>query len=340
MKKATAMLCAVLSALLMMGTALAAPEAVTFADPVVEAVIREALGRPEGSLTAADLLAVEVFEYGEQGSDEPKIALLDDLAMCKNLKELSLTEQPVLTLEPLRGLEALASVALYGVPVEDIAPLAGMESLRAFAALSTPIKDYAPVLALAGLETFVSTAGNAVDIAPLADTDALRVFYLRGVTEPMDYAPLTGHADLRRVALSQLEAGALPALAAHWPKLDTLEISHSITTADDLAALEVTRLSGLKLHNCHGLGDMAALAGFEGLQNLALTECGTLDLAPLAGLDHLVRLDVRGSQAAELAPLAGCMGLKTLVVSDGFCGMTLAEMAEALPGVEVTDGTR
>lgn len=337
MKKATAILCAAILCALCCH-ALAGPAPITLADPVVESVIRRQLAKPDGPLTQADMLRVWAFEYGGNLADTQKIASLDDLAMCANLRTLSLTDQPVDSLAALRGL-ALESITLLGVPVADLTPLGGMDSLRQFVAISAPIADWAPVLALPGLSTFVSFAGGAVDLSPLKETGALEVFFLRGVTRPVDYTPLAGHKGLRRVALAWLAEGALGPLVSNWPQLEGLEVSHAATTGDELAAVLAGRqITSLRLLDCPALGGLGALAGQHALVNLQLDQCGTLDLAPLAGLASLQRLDMRRTHAEDLSPLTQCPALRTLLVSDGYAGISLEAARALLPGVEVSAG--
>lgn len=340
----------------LMGAAMAGAEAITFADPVVEAEIRRMLGRPEGPLTAEDLLAVEVFEYGEWDSGQPLIMCLDDLALCKNLKRLALREQremivtytdsmiiyestgqPVLSLEPLRGLEALEEISLMSMLVRDISPLESILSLRRFKASFTPIKDYAPVLGLPGLTSFVSDAGNKVDLSPLAQKDALEVFELSGMSTPMDYTPLMGHKGLRGVALLMLAQGDLVALTENWPQLEWLKVYRSDLTGSELAAvLEGRQMKLLRLYDCPNLGDISVLAGQHSLEYLELSACGTLDLTPLAGLDSLTFLNLRATHVEDLSPLAACKGLETLFVTGRLVGMSLAEIEALLPGAEVS----
>jgi hypothetical protein len=76
-----------------------APEIVSFSDPVLEARIRESMGKPEGTITvqeAEEVLSLDLSgaKNGSQ-SDEPSITDIDSLKYFKNVFRLDLSSNAI-----------------------------------------------------------------------------------------------------------------------------------------------------------------------------------------------------------------------------------------------------
>jgi hypothetical protein len=119
---------------------------VLFADPNLEAAIREAIAKPTGDILVSDLGALTFLDASGRG-----IAALEGMQHCTSLEVLDLA----------------------GNQISDLAPLAGLTSLQALFLPSNQIGDLSPLAALVGLKQ-LHLAGNMIqDLAPLAGLTAL-----------------------------------------------------------------------------------------------------------------------------------------------------------------------
>ena len=111
----------------------ALPAVVTFTDPVLEAMIRGAIGQPEGGITLAQAQAVTRLDLNDdlQGylSQEPLIENISGLEAFTNLESLDLSSHAVTEISPLQGLTKLVSLSLAGNPVADVSRSRGLPIL-------------------------------------------------------------------------------------------------------------------------------------------------------------------------------------------------------------------
>ncbi len=90
--------------------AAAAPADVTFADPVLEAMVRGAMGKPEGGITVAEAEAVTrlnlSMEWQRYVSEETTVKDIGGLESFINLESLDLSFHAVTDITPLAGLKS------------------------------------------------------------------------------------------------------------------------------------------------------------------------------------------------------------------------------------------
>ena len=102
------------------------PGVVTFADPVLEAMIRGAMGKPEGEITLAEAQAVTRMNFSnELQSYISEVSPIKDLSGLENftsLETLDLSNHAVADISPLAGLTKLTVLSLSGNPIADISP--------------------------------------------------------------------------------------------------------------------------------------------------------------------------------------------------------------------------
>lgn len=139
-------LCVLLATLLAVGMAACAPKAVTFADPVLEAMVRGAMGKPKGSITVADAEAVTRISLSiKWQQDDPGAVRIKDISGLenfKNLETLDLSGHAIADITPIVGLKKLTSLLLDGNPITDIAPLVSLTSLQYLYLDDCPVPDY------------------------------------------------------------------------------------------------------------------------------------------------------------------------------------------------------
>ena len=99
-------------------------EAVTFADPNLEAAIREAIGKPTGPIYPSDLEGLTSLSASEKN-----IADLTGLECATSLTSLSLRYNQISDISPLANLTNLTWLDLEGNQISDISSLVDNEGL-------------------------------------------------------------------------------------------------------------------------------------------------------------------------------------------------------------------
>ncbi len=327
--------------------AVSAPErALSFEDPVVTALVRQALLIPFRPITPDDVEALThlIINCGFVES----LTGIDQLTALENL---TVASYGVSDLAPLGGLDRLEELVVSSYSISDLAPLKGLTGLRSLDVHHSQVKDLTPLMHLPNLRE-LGLDTQAADYSPLGALHELRRLEI-GYTELPDYEflqampyleelylacygltdlaplghlgalvrleiPYHGAASLEPLAgiagLRQLDLGLTPIVQLGplraWDRLEQLVI----TLADpmDLAQLkDLTALQELVLEGS-GLVDLGPLRDLQGLRDLRLAYNGIRDLSPLRELTALEVLDLTANEITDLEPLAGMMRLREL----------------------------
>jgi len=170
-----------------------ASEVVTFTDPALEAMVRGAMGIPNGDITAAEAEAVTElnlsFEWRQYLPDAVQIQDIGGLEYFINLKQLDLSFHAISDISPLAGLTSLALLSLSGNPVADVSPLGGLTNLKVLSLSGCAAEDYSALSNLTGLELLALDNSTIADVSPLSTLTGLKYLYLAG-SPASDYSPL------------------------------------------------------------------------------------------------------------------------------------------------------
>ncbi|MDY6912801.1 MAG: hypothetical protein SVM79_10645, partial [Chloroflexota bacterium] len=146
---------------------LAPPEkgsAVTFPDPNLEDLIREAFDRPSGDIYESDLKLLQELRANEKG-----ITDLTGLKHCANLKILDLAGNDVEDLTPISNLTSLTDLGLYQNEISDITPLANLTGLNLIVLGENQVSDITPLANLTSL-IYLYLADNQIsDASPVSN---------------------------------------------------------------------------------------------------------------------------------------------------------------------------
>jgi len=192
----------------------AAPgKAVVFADPVLEAMVRAAMGKPEGDITAAEAEAVTELNLSLQWRqylpDEAPIQDIGGLEYFKNLESLDLSSHAIADITPLARLKDLTLLSLGGNPVADIAPLAGLTNLNVLILSGCAAQDYSP------LANLVNLCFLTLDHAAISDP-----------------TPLDALTNLKRLYLADCPISDYTPLAEIYPNLENRDFTMASTLAE------------------------------------------------------------------------------------------------------------
>ncbi len=146
-------------------------QTVEFTDTTLESMVRAAMGKLDGDITAAEAEAVTVlnlsFEWQRLLPDAAPVREIDGLEYFKNLKSLDLSFHEITDISPLSGLSKLSVLSLRANPVADIAPLAGLTNLTVLALDHSAVSDLLPLASLTTLKHLYLAECPVADYSPL-----------------------------------------------------------------------------------------------------------------------------------------------------------------------------
>lgn len=265
-----------------------AADNVYFEDPVLEELVRKAVGKPTGVLTTKDVRTIEYLdgrEYGIQAMQK-----LRDFAIqtrSGTLYPLDFNEHGVQFLQSLKGIEHLTnlkSLVLWNCFVEDISPLAE----------------------LSGLSELILIGDVPEDLGPLAGLTNLEVLGL-GWTTYSDIRVLVGMAE------RDVPQRWTPTEVPRNTPVEDLQYMHwGMSGRHDITPLaELTKLRCLFM-GCFPFDDISPLAKLTHLEELYLPYSDISDLSPLIGLANLKTLDLTANQGVDITYLERISSLENL----------------------------
>lgn len=263
-----------------------------FREPLIEQTVREALRKPEGELSKEDLSQVTslhiygkqiyqyegqfwfrgkydyayLYDFQQSGLFEQNggISSLEDIRALPNLTELSVYNQNISDLEPLRGTK-IARLGLAHNPITSLAPLRGNGNIQYLNISCLPLDGLGDVSTLSGLRE-LNLSDMQVNSVEILTSLPLRRIQLYGVSL-RNVWELSRMTELETVELQNLDQEGVNALAM---------LQH-------LTSLTVTHPMGLPLKALEPLNLLEKLY-FYGGETTVPTE-GTVRLPHLRSLD-------------------------------------------------------
>jgi len=142
--------------------------AVYFADPNLEAAVREAIAIPEGPIYPSDL-----EELTSLAASQKNIADLTGLECATSLTSLLIHSNQISDLSPLANLTSLAELGLVDNHISDISPLVNLTSLTWLNLAHNQISDISPLANLTSLTNLWVCYNQISDISPLVENEGL-----------------------------------------------------------------------------------------------------------------------------------------------------------------------
>lgn len=182
-----------------------ADPAVEFADPVIEYAVRDLLQKPDGDITEAELLEIEVLgdaegNGGAFGDVEGEITTLSDLKWLKNLTTLSLGDCGIESLTGVDELKNLEVLRLRRNHISDLEPLRGLVRLKELDLSENPIGDISALCNLINIESLgLGDCGN-IDLSPVSGMSRLKELYAP-YSNITDISMLANNGDLEYLQL-------------------------------------------------------------------------------------------------------------------------------------------
>lgn len=212
---------------------------VTFADPVLENVIREMIRKIEGSIFASDIRNIVEIKAERMG-----ITSLEGLQHCKRLKGLFIDFNEISDLEPIKDLEHLTTLYINNNNISNIDALGKLTNLKNLNMLNNRVTDIRPLASLTGLE-FLAVGNNPVkDISPVADLTNIETLSLLDLGLN-DIKPIEKLAKLRWL---DLQCNNLCNISPLSSLKDLTYLSLTFNKISDIRPLSgLTKLKTLKL---------------------------------------------------------------------------------------------
>jgi Leucine-rich repeat (LRR) protein len=318
--------------------------AITFADPKLEAAVRDAINKPSGPIYGADVVNLKTLDASAM-----TISSLGGLSRCHNIFNLNLGTNTIANISELATMTCLEWLYLYDNTVSDITPLQNLTKLKGLSLRSNTVSDLTPLASctmltdlnvasnsltdITSLQTCTSLAwldisGNSIsDISPIANLSKIRRIAANG-NSITDISSMSGKfPDLEEFELSANGITNIAALAGH-PKLAILDLS--LNTITDITALQnLTAMTDLNLAG-NILASTTPLANLTSITYLNLTACGITSLADLALMTNLRGLYIPLNNVTDLTPLAGAIHLRVLIANNNSALADLSPLANKL----------
>ncbi len=223
---------------------------VSFVDPVLEQLVRQALNQPTGDLRRTYLRGVQALNADAAGVED-----LSGLEYCVNLRQVNMPQNQIDDISPLAELSLLRIVNLIGNQLTSVATLAGSNSLEHLLINHNPVSSATPL-------------GTCSKLTILRADD----------TEMRDFSAIASLPDLIVLNLAQNELTDLEFVR----QLDQLEeLRAQQNQISDLSPLvNLDELQMLTLGS-NQVGDLTPLLGLGSLQFVDLSSNQITDLMPL-----------------------------------------------------------
>ena len=205
-------------------------EAVVFADPNLQAAIREAinvLGRP--------IYPSDLERLSSLSASEKNIVDLTGLDHCTSLSELQLWDNQISDISPLANLTSLTVLDLSRNQISDISPLASLTSLTHLYLDHNQISDISPLANLTSLAYLHLYDNEISDISPLANLTNLEGLHLQ-VNQLSDISPLANLTNLWDLRLQNNQISDISPLVDNelLSEGDTVNLSENPLSSDSI----------------------------------------------------------------------------------------------------------
>ncbi|MCL0033828.1 leucine-rich repeat domain-containing protein, partial [Thermodesulfovibrionales bacterium] len=289
-------------------------EPVIFADPNLEAAIRERLGmEPHVPIYPSHLVQHFRGWHAFLSAHNRNISDLTGLQYARGLERLFLRWNQIADLSPLSRLLKLEELLLDGNQVTDLSPLSGLVNLQRLGLIDNQITDISPLLGLVNLQR-LDLRGNPLSAAsheiylPELKARGVEVLYDPLVKDEVVTFP---DPNLEAAIREALRIG--PDIDIYRSDLERLtELSASHRGISDLTGLEyAVNLTSLDLEE-NQIIDITPLTGLTNLTGLSLWHNQITDISALSGLTNLTELGLGDNKISYLAPLSGLTKLTVL----------------------------
>ncbi len=259
-----------------------------FADPSLEAVIRQKIEKPDGPLLKSDLEGLTELHAGYGGGCN--IAYLSGIEHCINLQDLDLGDNEICDISSLSRLPNLKWLRLTRNQISNISPLSCLTNLESLSLPGNQISDISPLSNLTNLQKLLLTSNPISDISSLSTLINLQSLSL-GFNQISNVTPLGGLTNLRGLSLYNNPISDISSFN-RLTNLRTLRLYK--TQISDISPLsKLTNLRELDLHD-NQIGDISPLVDNPDIGEGDRVNLGGNPLNDKAYDSHIPALQGRG----------------------------------------------
>ncbi len=177
---------------------------IVFQDPILEQILIEQMGKPDGEITVADAQKITELRLNiERGSpEEIRIRDISGLEYFTNLETLQLLFHAIQDITPLANLTNLRMLSLGGNEIQDITPLSQLTNLEELTLFNCQASDYSPLRNLINLRGLMLEYSTISDLSPLANLTNLQRLSLSN-PQITDITPLTNLVNLTNLQVGE-----------------------------------------------------------------------------------------------------------------------------------------
>ena len=203
----------------------ASDEVVVIRDSVLEAIIREKIGKPEGDILASDM--ANLYSLNINCEDTP-VTQLDGLEYAVNLYDFSYRYGELKSLSPIANCQTLFYLTVSYSTVDEATADFNTPALERVNFIDTNISDFTFLRNAAAMTSVSFVRCDITSIAFLANIEGLVDVDL-SENNISDISPLSGKIQMTRVGLDKNEIADLDALAS-CIELNDINISYNHVT--------------------------------------------------------------------------------------------------------------
>lgn len=159
------------------------PQVVYITDANLEAVIRDIIHKPNGDIYIEDLQYVTALSINGRGVQD-----ISSIAYMTSLNSLDISNNYIVSLEPLRNLKKLSYLNITGNLVTDLSPIQSL-SLSQLHCAYNQISSVSPLSGMTSLVALDISNNMISDVSPLAGLSRLSTLFIQG-NNIFDESPL------------------------------------------------------------------------------------------------------------------------------------------------------
>ena len=202
---------------------------VNIPDRYLSDAIEKALGKVIGArITPADMLKLQNLDDKTAGD----IHILTGLEFATNLRVLSLRDNNISDVSPLRNLTNLTDLNVGDNDISDVSPLRNLTNLTWLSLYDNNISDVSPLRNLTNLTWLSLSVNNISDVSPLRNLTNLTQLYLWSNNIP-DVSPLRNLTKLTVLVIRDNAIADFSPIARLIPNLDRYENANQDVPIDD-----------------------------------------------------------------------------------------------------------
>ena len=299
-------------------------EEATFADDAVESVVRQTLGKEDGTpVMTNELWSLTTLELNSDVRD------LSDLENCTGLTSLTIHDaygmdfsvlSKLTNLETLDlsgctvssgGLSAIAqlpklnTLSLSGCTLTDVSALSPLVTLESLDLSGNVISDISSLSSLTALKSLNLSSNTLTTIAPLASMEALETLDITG-NQVSSLSPLSNKTALTSLLAKQNRLVDLAPLAS-CTALETVDVcNNTVVDLSPLAKLASLRTLKADYNAIVSLPDFSAATS---LTQISVAHNTITSVSGLSNLPILNYVNIDYNQVSDLSPLTSCNNL-------------------------------